>query len=170
MHADRSTLHDLRTFATRLTASTRIVALSMSMPHEAHDASSLPRSLGALIAISLRTELPLRASSNIGALEREIWLAGGEVIHARHGLREGLAAVFAFLDETDLEFTIDIGRAAARRTVTMSWRRLCHEARCALLDAGPEAKVAESTEIWFEIAVDDLGGSRSIATARYSGV
>jgi len=129
------------------------------MPHEAHDESTLPRSLGALIAISLQSELPIRASSSVGALERQIWLAGGEVIHARHGLREGHQAVFAFLDETDLEFTIDIGSAASRRTVTMSWRRLCHEARCALLDAGPETKVAESAETWFEIAVDDLGGS-----------
>lgn len=146
-------------FATRLAASTRIFVRSMSMPHDAHDQSTPPRSLGALIAMSLRSALPLRASSSSGALSREIWLAGGEVIHARHGLREGPAAVFAFLDETGLEFTIDVGRAASRRTVTMSWSRLCHEARCALLDAAPAANVAEPVETWLEIAVDDLGGS-----------
>ena len=87
--------------------------------------------LGDVVALSLDVGRPLRASCDD---EREIYMLDGEVIHARHHAKEGADAVFALLDNVGLRFRIELDRLAPRRSVILSWRRLCHEARCALVE------------------------------------
>jgi hypothetical protein len=103
----------------------------MSSRLTAHLTSDSAYALGQLVALSLEVGRPLRASSDD---DRELYLEAGEVLHARCRSIEGAAAVYALLDDTTLRFRVELDRAAPRRSVTTSWRRLCHEARCALAD------------------------------------
>lgn len=112
-------------------------------------------SLGELLASSMTTPLPLRGWCRRAETDCEIWLADGEVVHARFGALEGAVAVCAMLDTRSLRFTIERGCVAPRRSLTLSWGRLCHEARCALVDPEPRAPGVSVT--WLDIAVDDLG-------------
>lgn len=118
--------------------------------------SAMPQSLGELIAISLATPLPVHASSSVDGVEREAWLSCGELTHARHGNRVGIEAVVAMLDEAHRPFVVALGRVAPQRTIEIPWRRLCHEARCALLDAPAQPATATRSDVWVDIAVDDL--------------
>lgn len=110
------------------------------------------RSLGELLALSMATSVPLRAAWRDDGTAREIWLLAGEVVHARHGDLHGAPAVWAILDEPSRKFSVEHGREAPLRSVHVSWRRLCHEARCQLLDAEPP----RVDDTWFDVAVDDL--------------
>ncbi len=92
-------------------------------------------SLGDLVALSRNDPRPLRAAYVDTRGEQELHLVEGEVLHARFGELRGVEAVYAMLDEPARNFVIERGGAVPERTVTTPWRRLCHEARCALLDA-----------------------------------
>jgi hypothetical protein len=96
-----------------------------------HRPDATTYSLGDLIAKSLDTPRSLHAVASDGA---ELYLSDGEVIHARRGELEGAAAVYAILDDHTLRFRVVDDRPAPRRSVVISWRRLCHEARAALLE------------------------------------
>jgi hypothetical protein len=92
-------------------------------------------SLGDLVALSRIDPRPLRAVYLDARGERELHLADGEVLHARFGDLRGVEAVYAMLDEPARTFVLERDAALPERTVRTPWRRLCHEARCALLDA-----------------------------------
>ncbi|MBC8072994.1 MAG: DUF4388 domain-containing protein [Deltaproteobacteria bacterium] len=85
--------------------------------------------------MSLREGRPLRASWLDDRGEHEIYLDRGEVLHARYGELEGPAAVFQMLDDPPRAYNIEQDRTAPQRSVFASWARLCHAARCELLDA-----------------------------------
>jgi hypothetical protein len=87
------------------------------------------RSLGELLAISLSDRRPLRASFSDPRGEHEIYFEHGQVMHARYGELEGSAAVLRMLVDTKRHFRIELGRAAPRRSVVISWARLCDDAR-----------------------------------------
>lgn len=110
------------------------------------------RSLGELLALSEATPTPLRASWIDRGSPRELWLLAGEVVHARLGALRGAPAVWAMLDDPTRGFPVEHVRHTPARSVHASWRQLCHEARCRLLD-GTAPRVEET---WLDISVDDL--------------
>jgi hypothetical protein len=87
------------------------------------------RSLGELLAISLSDLRPLRASFFDPRGEHEIYFEQGQVMHARYGELEGSVAVVRMLADPKRHFRIELGRAAPRRSVVISWARLCNDAR-----------------------------------------
>lgn len=124
------------------------------MDHPTHvDPPKSVRTLGDLLALSMTTPLPLRASCRDGGIGRDLWLVAGEFVHARYGALRGAPAVWALLDEPARDFAVEYGREAPVRSLHTSWGRLCHQGRCMLADQG-EGRVGET---WVDIAVDDLG-------------
>ncbi|MBC8070084.1 MAG: DUF4388 domain-containing protein [Deltaproteobacteria bacterium] len=87
------------------------------------------RSLGELLAISLSDRRPLRASFFDFRGEHEIYFDQGQVMHARYGELEGSAAVVHMIAHPAHRFRIELGRAAPRRSVVVSWAWLCNDAR-----------------------------------------
>jgi hypothetical protein len=86
------------------------------------------RSLGELLAISLSDRRPLRASWLDLRGEHEIYIEHGQVMHARHGELEGSAAVVSMLADPTRPYRVELGRPAPRRSVVVSWARLCRDA------------------------------------------
>jgi hypothetical protein len=132
-------------------ANGRVILVDMDHATHVHAPTSV-RSLGELLALSMATPVPLRAVWRDDGTAREIWLLAGEVVHARHGALHGAPAVWAILDEPSRAFAVEHGREAPLRSVHASWRQLCHEARCRLLDREPP----RVDDTWLDIAVDDL--------------
>lgn len=87
------------------------------------------RSLGELLTISLADRRPLRASFFDPRGEHEIYFDQGQVMHARYGELEGSAAVVRMIANPSHRFRIELGRAAPRRSVVVSWAWLCNDAR-----------------------------------------
>jgi hypothetical protein len=106
-----------------------------SLPTQTLEPAAPLRSLGELLALSLSERRPIRASWLDPRGEHEIYIDHGEVMHARYGDVEGPAAVFRMLDCPDRRYRIEVGRLAPRRSVIVSWARLCHDARCDLLES-----------------------------------
>ncbi len=116
------------------------------------DSPTSVRSLGELLALSKATPTPLRAAWIERGSPRELWLLAGEVVHARLGALRGAPAVWAILDDPTRGFPVEYLRDAPSRSVHASWRQLCHEARCHLLEGDPP----RVEETWLDISVDDL--------------
>jgi len=123
------------------------------MDHPARlDTPPFVRTLGELLALSEATPTPLRAAWIERGSPRELWLQAGEVVHARLGALRGAPAVWAMLDDPTRGFPVESVRRTPTRSVHASWRQLCHEARCRLLDGG----TTRVEETWLDISVDDL--------------